>query len=173
MITAGIERLHPRSTHQAADNRKGSCEGGLRDPRWFGSSFCDRYPWTAGYSGNRGVHGMYAEGGGAHAVRSIHGLFFSDGSFYAATLLEVLGILLGVPRFSRFSDCLRDLKPFTLGSHQMLGLVGPATPSLPDGFHHCEFWLVRDIPRPAALSGQSFDLEHGACASSSSASTGA
>ena len=45
--------------------------------------------------------------------------------------------------------------------------------SPPDGFHHCQFCLVRDTPCPAAPSGQPFDLEYVAHTSSSSTSTGA
>ena len=55
----------------------------------------------------------------------------------------------------------------------MLGLVEPAALSPPDGFRRYEFWLVRETPCPADLSGQPFDLEYVAYALSSFSSTGA
>ena len=78
MITPRNERLHPHNTHQAAGNRKGSREGGLREPLCFGASFLTGIPrrqvTAASYTGLRR----------AYAVRSIDLIFCSDGLFYMA-----------------------------------------------------------------------------------------
>ena len=138
----------------------------------------------------RGVHGVYAGVRRVYAERTLYAASVCSSSPTVSPIRlfrEVLDILRGVPRFRGFRTVRESPAQHLHAVRSPNGCPSPlrsgparwalvkclATLSPRDGFHPCEFWLVRDTSCPAAVSWQPFNLEYVAYASSSSTPTGA